>query len=176
MKVRNDQTEGTVKKCPVSSDNNVVTSNEPSKQELDCIKDLGELTGKTNVEIESILKAKGFGDPAIADNGGVIYVKKLNERAVGIRLDPAVLKTRNIRRADDIPHVHKESLSSADIKPDGTYKYSAPTCIYDDKGVCKGKRENGNLVGPKGEQIDAKPKDNIMIETHIPMRYRGIQR
>jgi hypothetical protein len=110
-------------------------------EEKEALDKLGPLEGLSAEEIESKLKEQGFSGPVSAKSGGKVFVKDVgNGRTIGVRLDPAQPTGPGTKRltpkgwADEIPHSHKESVPTSEVK-DGNYEPTAPDKLtLDDSG------------------------------------------
>ncbi|MEG8189293.1 RHS repeat-associated core domain-containing protein, partial [Escherichia marmotae] len=112
---------------------------------------LPNFSGKTPGEIRQTLRNRGYSSVQ-AHSGGEVWTKALPDgNTVAVRLDPAMQRTRPRGFADEVPHVHIESLPTSGVV-------------------------NGNYGGrnnPTVPVVKYDPSGNIAVtpqDSHIPMR------
>jgi type II secretory pathway pseudopilin PulG len=142
---------------PTTTQDSQTDSVTPEEKEI--LDKLGPLEGLTPEEIKAKLKEQGFSGPAASDGSSQVYTKDAgNGRTIGVRLDPATPTGPDTAReipqgkADEIPHSHKESVPTSEVK-DGNYDQLAP-----------GKRN----LDDQG-RVKIKSEHDYWKKTHIPM-------
>ncbi|MBK9578118.1 MAG: hypothetical protein IPO40_13665 [Fibrobacteres bacterium] len=89
-----------------------------AQQELRAV---GRITGKTNAQIEAILRKRGYKQTP-ARSGGSVWSKKMPKgKTAVVRLDPAKPATK-AKKADENPHSHKEIFASSKMNRRGNSK------------------------------------------------------
>ncbi|WP_375605562.1 hypothetical protein [Flavobacterium davisii] len=92
---------------------------------------LGGLNGKSRRKIENRLKKRGY-TSVPARSGGNVWTKPMADgNTVVVRVDPAMSRTPARGFADEVPHAHKEVVSTSDISA-GDYGRGASVTKYDD--------------------------------------------
>jgi hypothetical protein len=94
------------------------------------INGLGQLQGKSKVDIEAQLTAQGYSSVP-ANNGGTIWTKAgADGNTAAVRIDPAMVRANPKGFADEVSHVHKEIVPSSAVS-NGNYPPSAATTLDD---------------------------------------------
>ena len=107
------------------------TPNAP-KPGAEQIKDIGSVSGKSKAEIEGALQSQGY-TKVTGNNGGAIWTKPGTDGVTSaVRIDPPVTRNPALNWADEVPHVHKETVPTSKVT-NGNYKQSKAT-RYDDAG------------------------------------------
>lgn len=100
---------------------------------VDEIKSVGSMAGKSNADIATQLNAAGYSS-VTGHNGGTIWTKALPDgNTAVVRVDPAMVRARPRGFADEVPHVHKEIVPTANVTA-GNFHPSAATKL-DDTGI-----------------------------------------
>ncbi len=103
------------------------------KSGLDELKNLPSVQGKTKSEIEAELILRGFTSTP-AKSGGTVWTKQGNDGVTAaVRIDPAKVRPKPKGFADEVPHVHKETVPTSKIDSSGNYHPHDAT-THDDAG------------------------------------------
>ncbi len=79
------------------------------------------LSGRSTASIESELRQRGF-KPCSARSGGTVWTKPMPKgQTAAVRIDPAMQRTPPKGFADEVPHAHKESVSTSAVNKRGNY-------------------------------------------------------
>lgn len=96
------------------------------------IKDLPQYRGLTKTEIEQDLAQRGYSRVPSNDGTGSVWTKPgADGNTAAVRLDDAVVKATPRGFADEVPHLHKEVVSSAEVV---NGNYARPAIKFDDLG------------------------------------------
>ena len=103
-----------------------------SSTAVEALKLIGELRGKNAMTIRKILKKQGY-TKVEGRGGGEVWTKSCNDgTTASVRIDPAKVRTPPKGYADEVTHVHKETVPTAKVT-DGNYSARDAT-TYDDSG------------------------------------------
>ena len=103
-----------------------------SSTAVEALKLIGELRGKNAMTIRKILKKQGH-TKVEGRGGGEVWTKSCNDgTTASVRIDPAKVRTPPKGYADEVTHVHKETVPTAKVT-DGNYSARDAT-TYDDSG------------------------------------------
>ncbi len=99
------------------------------------------LRGRVQVDIEADLIAKGF-TKVNAKNGGGVWTKPMpNGETASVRIDPAKNRIPPKGWADEVPHAHKEVVSTSNVQ-NGNYNPTHATTLD----------EGGSITNIKADQ------------------------
>ena len=103
-----------------------------SSTAVETLKSLGELGGKKASAIRNMLRKQGY-TKVEGRGGGEVWTKSCNDgTTASVRIDPAKVRTPPKGYADEVTHVHKETVPTAKVT-DGNYSTRDAT-TYDDSG------------------------------------------
>jgi hypothetical protein len=113
---------------------------------LDELKSLPPMLGKTKAEIEAELTARGYTSTP-ANSGGTVWTKPgIDGTTSGVRIDPAKIRTRPRGYADEVPHVHKETVPTSSVDASGNYLMKDAT-THDDAGNPNADKRDTHISG-----------------------------
>lgn len=117
-----------------------------SKSGLDELQSLPALSGKTKAEIEAELIARGYTSTP-AHSGGTVWTKPGNDGITSaVRIDPAVIKKKPKGWADEVPHVHKETVPTSKVDASGNYGWQDAT-THNDAGFPSTDKRDTHIPG-----------------------------
>jgi RHS repeat-associated protein len=97
----------------------------------DELKDMGEIEGKTQSDIQQMLAERGY-SAVPAHSGGEVWTKNFPDgTTAAVRLDPAMVRTPPKGYADEVPHAHKEVVPTSSVV---NGNYQASSMKLDDHG------------------------------------------
>ena len=109
------------------------------------LKNIGNIAGKSKAEIENSLKQQGFNEVS-ARSGGSVWTKAMPDgNTAAVRIDPPTYRNPAKGYADEVPHAHKEIVSTSSVQ-NGNYDISSPVTKLDDLGEVT--RDKGRMHIP----------------------------
>lgn len=97
---------------------------------LEELQQLPELKGMAKADIEKTLKSRGYSSvPGFG--GGQVWTKAMPDgNTAAVRIDPASPRQPALGYADEVPHAHKETVSTSNVSG-GNYKPKHSTALDD---------------------------------------------
>ncbi|MFT3684732.1 MAG: RHS repeat-associated core domain-containing protein [Phycisphaerales bacterium] len=110
------------------------------------IQQLGPLQGQSRVQIGTTLQAKGF-TRVTGMNGGEVWTKPGSDgNTAMVRIDPPMTRPTPRGFADEVPHVHKETVPTSSVINGNTPRGVRPT-TYDDTGAPSSNPRDTHIPG-----------------------------